>query len=221
MEDLIKLEKFEIEILEYLKKGRFLDNLVFLGGTMLRLCYGLNRYSVDLDFWLIKKINISDFFDKFKKYLEEKYTIRDSANKFFTILFEVSSRDCPKVLKIEIRKDIKKIKYEKTIAFSKYSNTQVLVNSLCLDDMLKFKIESFLKRGEIRDCFDIEFLLKKGIELKIEKTKGKRLLKKIENLSLNDYKVKLGSIVEKDIRQYYIKRNFEFLKDELKKLIFN
>ncbi|MCM8802494.1 MAG: nucleotidyl transferase AbiEii/AbiGii toxin family protein [Candidatus Omnitrophica bacterium] len=215
------MEKFEIEVLEYLKKGKFLDKLVFLGGTMLRLCYGLNRYSVDLDFWLIKRINISEFFDKLKKYLEKKYTIKDSANKFFTILFEISSKNYPKVLKIEIRKDIKKIKYEKTIAFSPYSNIQVLVNSLSLNDMLKFKIESFLKRGEIRDCFDIEFLLRKGVELKIEKTKGKKFLKKIENLSLNDYKVKLGSIVEKDVRQYYIKRNFEFLKSEFKRLIFN
>jgi len=56
MEELIKLEKFEIEVLEYLNSGKFLDNLVFVGGTMLRLCYGLNRFSNDLDFWVIKEI---------------------------------------------------------------------------------------------------------------------------------------------------------------------
>jgi predicted nucleotidyltransferase component of viral defense system len=52
MQDLIKQEQFEIEVLDRLKSGRFLDNLIFTGGTMLRLCYGLNRFSVDLDFWL-------------------------------------------------------------------------------------------------------------------------------------------------------------------------
>jgi hypothetical protein len=27
------------------------------------------------------------------------------------------------------------------------------------------KVEAFLDRGEIRDCFDIEFLLRRGISL--------------------------------------------------------
>ena len=47
-------EIFEIEVLEKLKNGNFLSPLVFGGGTMLRLCYELNRYSTDLDFWFIK-----------------------------------------------------------------------------------------------------------------------------------------------------------------------
>jgi hypothetical protein len=34
MEELIKLEKFEIEVLEYLNSGKFLDKLVFVGGTI-------------------------------------------------------------------------------------------------------------------------------------------------------------------------------------------
>jgi hypothetical protein len=55
MRDLIKQEQFELEVLDRLQSGRFLDRLVFGGGTMLRLCYGLDRYSVDLDFWLRRK----------------------------------------------------------------------------------------------------------------------------------------------------------------------
>ena len=69
MEDLTKLERFEIEVLEYLNKGKFLEKLVFLGGTMLRLCYGLNRFSVDLDFWIIKKLDLKQFFDDLKNFL--------------------------------------------------------------------------------------------------------------------------------------------------------
>ena len=48
-----KHEIFEIEVLEKLKNARLLDSLVFGGGTMLRLCHELKRYSVDLDFWRI------------------------------------------------------------------------------------------------------------------------------------------------------------------------
>ena len=55
MQDLIKQEQFELEVLDRLKSGRFLDRLAFGGGTMLRLCHGLDRYSVDLDFWLLNK----------------------------------------------------------------------------------------------------------------------------------------------------------------------
>ncbi len=46
MQDLIKHEQFELEVLDTLNSGKFLANLVFCGGTMMRLCFGLDRYSV-------------------------------------------------------------------------------------------------------------------------------------------------------------------------------
>ncbi|TFB08518.1 hypothetical protein E3V08_03600 [Candidatus Atribacteria bacterium MT.SAG.1] len=51
MNDLVRQEIFEIEVLTWLKNRGFLRNMIFGGGTMLRLCYNLKRYSVDLDFW--------------------------------------------------------------------------------------------------------------------------------------------------------------------------
>lgn len=219
MEDLTKLERFEIEVLEYLNKGKFLEKLVFVGGTMLRLCYGLNRFSVDLDFWIIKKIDLKQFFDDLKNFLEKKYIIKDSSDKFFTIIFEIGSPLYPRNLKIEIRKEVKKIKYEKNIAYSKYSSIQVLVNTLSLEDMMMSKILSFLDREEVRDCFDVEFLLKRGIPLPLNKKVAGKFLEKIENLTDKDYKVKLASIVEKDEREYYIKKNFEVLKMEIKRIV--
>ena len=44
---------FEIEVFEKLKNERLIEPLVFGGGSMLRLCHELKRYSVDLDFWRI------------------------------------------------------------------------------------------------------------------------------------------------------------------------
>lgn len=43
-------EVFEMEVLDRLKRANALAPLVFGGGSMLRLCHELNRYSVDLDF---------------------------------------------------------------------------------------------------------------------------------------------------------------------------
>ena len=58
MEALELHERFEIEALEVLNSAKLLEPLLFGGGTMLRLCHGLNRYSVDLDFYFKKKMAI-------------------------------------------------------------------------------------------------------------------------------------------------------------------
>ena len=165
MQDLIKQEQFEIEVLNRLKSGRFLDKLVFTDGTMLRLCYGLNRFSVDLDFWLTKEFDIDNYFSKLREFLTKYYVVRDTDNKFYTLIFEISSQHYPRSLKIEIRKKVAK-KYELSIAYSKYTNIQVLVKTLPLEELMQTKLEALLDRQEIRDAFDLEFLVKKGIELK-------------------------------------------------------
>ncbi len=98
--------------------------------------YGLNRFSVDLDFWLTKKLNIKDLFNSLKLCLIESYRISYAAIKFYTILFEIKSDKYPRGLKIDIRKEAKKIKFEKAIAFSRFCNIQVPVNVVSLDDMM-------------------------------------------------------------------------------------
>ena len=212
MQDLIKQEQFELEVLDKFKSRRFLDSLVLGGGTMLRLCFGLDRFSIDLDFWIIKNLDVNKLFKDIKEYLSGNYTIKDCANKFYTLLFEIKSKGYPRSLKIEIRKETKKIKTEQAIAYSKYSNRQVLLRAVSLEDMMREKINAFLNRQEIRDVFDIEFLLKKGIPLESSSEILQKLLKKINSLDKRDYTVKLGSILEEDKRKYYISENFKIVK---------
>lgn len=73
-----KHEAFEIEVLDKMNTSRLLTPLVFGGGSMLRLCHELNRYSVDLDFWFIKEISENDYFDKVRIALAEGYEITDA-----------------------------------------------------------------------------------------------------------------------------------------------
>jgi len=214
MQDLIKQEIFELEVLEKLKNNRILEPLVFVGGTMLRLCHDLNRYSVDLDFWLIKKVDIKKYFTKIVDVLKEYYTITDSKIKYYTILVEIKSDKYPRKLKVEIRKE-KECEYEEKIAFSKYTNIQVLLKCATLKQMLKNKIEAFLERKEIRDCFDIEFILRRGEELELNKEKLEKMLSIIKSFTTNDYKVTLGSILEPEVRKYYIKSNFKYLIEKI------
>jgi len=219
MQDLINQEIFEMEVLEYLKNKKILNNLIFIGGTMLRLCHELPRYSTDLDFWLKKKTNISKFFLDIRDTLKEKYIITDSQNQFYTILFEIKSEKFPRKLKIEIRKKIGSFEFEQKIAFSKYTNIQVLLDALTLEETMKNKIKAFIERKQIRDCFDIEFLLRKGIKIKESKENLEKILRLIKKFKSSDYKVTLGSILEHNIRQFYIKKNFEFLISKINEIL--
>ena len=46
----VEKEILHYDILHGLQKGGYLDRLVFIGGTALRLCHGARRFSEDLDF---------------------------------------------------------------------------------------------------------------------------------------------------------------------------
>lgn len=215
MQDLIKQEQFEIEILELLSNKRILNQLIFTGGTMMRLCWGLKRFSVDLDFWTLKRLSEKKLFDQIKTLLSQNYILRDSANKFNTMLFEIKSKNYPRSLKIEIRKDVKKVSTEWAIAYSKHAQSQVFLQVVSQRDMMGAKIEAFLKRREIRDIFDIEFLLKKGVSLEAPPQSLKSLLLALDNLTAQDYKVKLGSLLEAEERPYYQSENFEIAKQAI------
>jgi predicted nucleotidyltransferase component of viral defense system len=212
MQDLIKQEQFELEVLDKLNSKRLLVPLVFIGGTMLRLCYGLERYSVDLDFWLAKKTDEKKYFQAIKNCLSSSYTLRDSMNKFNTFLFEIKASDYPRSLKIEIRKEIWTNKTEQAIAFSKNATNQIFITVASLDGILKSKFGALLNREAIRDAFDLEFLVKKGIKLDVPAQELEKALKIINSFGKKDYTVSLGSLLEEEQRRYYTKENFKILK---------
>ncbi|MFC1840951.1 nucleotidyl transferase AbiEii/AbiGii toxin family protein, partial [Thermodesulfobacteriota bacterium] len=169
---------FEIEVLNRMNSSKLLDPLVFGGGSMLRLCHELNRYSVDLDFWFIKKIPQDEYFKNISLILNKDYEITDKQKKHFTLLFELRSTKYPRRLKIEIRRKIKKCNYQEKIAFSKFSTKQILLKAHTLEQTMENKIRAFLDRGEIRDCFDMEFLLRKGVQLPFDKKEQLLVFKK-------------------------------------------
>ncbi|MEK6732054.1 MAG: nucleotidyl transferase AbiEii/AbiGii toxin family protein [Candidatus Omnitrophota bacterium] len=210
--DIFKLhEKFEIEALEGLKNADLLRPLVFGGGTMMRLCYGLNRYSTDLDFWFVKKVEERAYFNKAKKYLEGLNELTDSKIKANTILFEMRSKYHPKRLKIEIRRGLEKCDFEEKIAFSKYDTRQVLLRVHTLEQTMENKIKAALDRKDIRDFFDIEFLLRRGIAIGSGRSKLLELKNIAGNFRESEFKVTLGSVLDTEARKYYVKNKFDYL----------
>jgi len=222
MDILQQHEVFEIEVLDKMNSAKVLGPLVFGGGSMLRLCHELNRYSVDLDFWLIKSISEKSFFNKVLKAFDKDYEITDAETKQHTLLYELRSGLFPRRLKIEIRREQKDCDYQDKIAFSRFSTRQVILRAHTLDQTMKNKIKAFLDRGEIRDCFDIEFLLRRGIELPVKTNRElTEFQKKLASLKERDFRVKLGSILESDIRDYYITHRFSYLQEKIASMASN
>jgi hypothetical protein len=216
MDILKQHEIFEIEVLDKMNSAKMLEPLVFGGGTMLRLCHELDRYSVDLDFWFIKRKSHSTYFERVREAFEKEYEITDSQIKHYTLLFELRSALYPKRLKIEIRRERKECDYQEKIAFSRFSTKQVLLKAHTLNQTMKNKFDAFLDRGEIRDCFDIEFLLRRGVELPaLTNRQFNEFQKKLVRFKEKDFKVKLGSILENEIRKYYVEQRFGYLQEKL------
>jgi hypothetical protein len=89
-----------------------------------------------------------------------------------------------------------------------------------MDQTMSNKIEAFLDRGEIRDCFDIEFMLRRGVEMPLkDEGQAKALQEKLARLNDRDFKVKLASILEEDVREYYVTHRFRFLQEKLASIV--
>jgi len=87
-----------------------------------------------------------------------------------------------------------------------HSTKQIFLKTHTLEQTMQNKVEAFLDRGEIRDCFDLEFLLRRGMAFpQLDDRQVKVFEKKLAGFKEKDYKVTLGSIPESGDRDYYIK----------------
>jgi predicted nucleotidyltransferase component of viral defense system len=215
MNELLRHERFELAVLERMKNRRLLDPLVFGGGTMLRLCYDLNRYSTDLDFWIVKHLDVPAFAARARDALAAAHEVTDAETKRNTLLIELRSPASPRRLKIEIRKDGLPCDAQERIAFSKADSRQVLLRVHTLEESMRRKIGAALDRGLVRDFFDLEFLLKRGVTPELDAGSAARLLERASGFKTRDFRVTLGSVLEPADRAYYAANGFAYLCSRL------
>ena len=209
-------EAFEMAMLHWLGSKRFLGSLAFGGGTMLRLCHELPRYSLDLDFWFFKEQNYDQFYDQLSNALFQDHDVTDVQNKHYSILAEIRRQKGMPKLKIEIRKTISHPgSTEEKIAFSPNFAAQILVRGFTLKQMLRNKVLALIDRGAIRDAFDLEFLVRKGTALELTEKEKQDILKKLKGFRKKDFDVQLGSILQPDLRNYYRQQRFVYLQEKL------
>lgn len=214
MDDLKKHEQFEMEVLALLSSKNILNKLIFGGGTCLRLCFSLDRYSVDLDFWSKPTFTKKDY-KSMRAVLAKNYEVTDAKEKHFTYLIELRSKNYPRKLKLEIRKKPKKTASELNIAFSAHATEQVRLETFTLKQMWQNKVDALVDRGEIRDAFDLEFLIKKIEKPTISDEERSKILKILDSFKARDYKVKLGSLLSSEEREYYATSGFKLLRAHL------
>jgi len=178
----ILLEYLQTQILKALSLSTFNDSLSFLGGTCLRFAYGINRFSEDLDFDLVKKENFSieDLMVDVTKRLELQGFQVDARTKTTENIYIIFFR-FQNVLqefglnvqgneKILIRFEIDFNPYENIHTETKFSDSfnerfPMLVNSL--DTLFAQKVVAIVFRPyqKGRDFYDLAwFLSQKNLE---------------------------------------------------------
>jgi predicted nucleotidyltransferase component of viral defense system len=220
MHDLKRHEILEIQTLGALHKSKVLNTLVFGGGSMLRLCFDLPRYSIDLDFCLQTDPS------RFKREAPRLDTalaalgavLSDRQEKHHSWLWEFRVQGFPRKLKIEIRKEsISAARTELGIAHSAHASAQVRLRVLSLKQMWLNKVRALQEHREIRDAYDLEFLTLRRAAAWEDITRDdlQRLIKVLDALKPADYKVTLGSVLDTDERQRVISSRFSYLKSQL------
>ncbi len=129
--------------------------LGFKGGTAALMFYGLERFSVDLDFDIFDPSQQQIVYDRMRDILRRHGTIREAMQKRFTIFFLLSYEDRARQIKVEINQRQFGSRYE----LKTYLGVSMLV--MVPEDMFAHKLMAMHERiGKTsRDVYDVWFFL--------------------------------------------------------------
>jgi len=127
--------------------------LGFKGGTACYLLYGLPRFSVDLDFDLLRIEHESVVFDEMKRLLAQFGTLEDATNKKSTLFYLLSYQPGLHKIKVDISKRSLGSSYEP----KQHLGIAFLVMRQA--DMMAHKLVALMDRKHLasRDLFDLFF----------------------------------------------------------------
>lgn len=178
------------------------NDAVFHGGTCIWRCYKGNRFSEDVDFYISKDIKKIDMFYnslKNKGFLIEKKKIGE--NSIYSSL---------KLNRTIVRFEalFKKIKGSLK-EYEKAEGNFINIYALTPEEIVKEKVEAYLKRFKIRDIYDIFSLLKYISNIADVKKELKKLLDNFKKpIDENELKVLIidGLVPKTEDMLEYIRR---------------
>jgi predicted nucleotidyltransferase component of viral defense system len=175
-------EFWELILLKGLYDSPYGRDLIFKGGTVLRLAYGSPRFSEDLDFSLIHDRLKSKFRGSVGKIIAPfpELTLTDLEEKHYTYLAEIKITQgylpFPFRVKIEIsRREMKDYQWKLQLLSSPVSTAQVLGQVGILEQIYQDKISCLKDRAKPKDLFDLWYISQK---LKVPYTPPPTSLKK-------------------------------------------
>lgn len=151
----------------------FFPRAIIHGGTAIWRCYNGNRFSEDVDVYIIKDLNkINNYFNSLEKrgFKIIKKRIKENSIYSELIFNEVSVRF---EATFQTKENILR-KYETSESFF------INVYTLTPESLIKEKIDTYLKRRKIRDLYDIFFLLNYAEKINEIKIYLKKLIKCFE-----------------------------------------
>jgi len=192
--------------------------LGFKGGTMAYFFYGLDRFSVDLDFDLLKKTDKEEIDKNLLPILTDYGEILENINKHYTYFYLLSYEKGERKIKIEISKR------ESDVSYIRVNFYGVDVKIQKIEDAFAKKLLACTTRKSIafRDFYDVLFYFKKGIipnEKIIKKETGKNLKEYLDfllrfvkkNVTNDKVLAAIGELIDSGKKES-IKKNF---KEEL------
>lgn len=131
----------------------FFPKAVFHGGTAIWRCYGGNRFSEDIDMYLPDKNMLADFFERMKQrgFLLHKQKVIE--HSLYSLLEFNRAQVRFEALFLHKKNSILK-------EYELIDGNYMTVYTLSPEDLLQEKIAACLKRGKVRDLYDIFFLLR-------------------------------------------------------------
>lgn len=163
-------EETELIFLRELFESPLSDRVIFKGGTALRLIYDSPRFSEDIDFSVIDKIEA----DEFKRVItdivrvDDRFSIKDLASKYYTNLAQIRLKepwcDIALSMKIEVSKRIVKMdeaSYVNSLAKSPVTNISVMTKAYSMEKIWEDKLRAIKERKMPRDIFDIWYICQK------------------------------------------------------------
>ena len=202
-------------ILLFIIYQNFGNEIIFKGGTALSKCFGLNRFSEDLDFVCKREFDfkiIEEGLKRFKiDFKIEKEIFERSKSYVLRIngpLFNGTKNSlCKLILDFSFREEVIVKPLIKTIGRFLEEIPSFDVYVMSREEIFAEKIRAILTRNKSRDVYDLYFLLESGIKFDTD----------LVNKKLDYYKIKFN---KKDFIKA-IKNKKEIWKSELSGLIGN
>ena len=162
-------EEYEMIILKQLFESELGKSFVFKGGTALRLAFGSQRFSEDLDFSVVENFDKEKLDSLLKKVANQNEALKliETIQKKYTYfgLFRVKEAFMPQAFSIKFEASIRPVSWKKGRDYkllslnSKITSLTVLAQIASLECMEQEK--RTIKPPRIRDVFDLWFIAQK------------------------------------------------------------